>query len=370
MLATLQTEWLWFDELGQDQVFWTILQSRWVAAGLTGLATTAFMLGNFWVVERAAPPGTARFRAILLRRVPGDLARRGRVRRQQGRGGGLAAGRALAPPERLRHRRPAVPQGRGVLRLLAAALPADRPLAPPHGRGHARLLVRRARGNRGAPHDAGPGVRHAHGPGSPAGARRPAPSRSRLAALAQPVRPRASARRGQARGRVVHGRARPPALDPGARGGLRRLGGHPPVLSRAAIVVAPGDRAGVGGGGRARQPVVRAVGGPALLRRSPDAVEGASLPRALGQVHPARLRARPRGRTPGADGRHDLPSGAQGQPGRAQEHPALGQRRPPAADRPATARSARTTTSRTSRSTATATTESHGRCSSPSGSST
>ena len=33
-------------------MFWTILQSRWVAAGLTGLATTAFLLGNFWVVER------------------------------------------------------------------------------------------------------------------------------------------------------------------------------------------------------------------------------------------------------------------------------------------------------------------------------
>ena len=101
-------------------------------------------------------------------------------------------------------------------------------------------------------------------------------------------------------------------------------------------MVPPGDRAGVGGGGRARQPVVRAVGGPALLRRSPDPVPRATVSRALGQVHPARLRARPRGRAPGADGRHDLPSGAQSQPGRAQEHPALGQRRPPAADRPAT----------------------------------
>jgi uncharacterized protein len=75
IFAQFETEWLWFDEVGQKGVFWTIVASKWLTAGLVGLATTAFLLGNFWVVERTAPgdarllrehPGTARLRRILL----------------------------------------------------------------------------------------------------------------------------------------------------------------------------------------------------------------------------------------------------------------------------------------------------------------
>jgi uncharacterized protein len=53
--AHFQTEWLWFHELGQERVFWTLLTSRWLAGGLAGLGTTAFLLGNLWIVERSAP---------------------------------------------------------------------------------------------------------------------------------------------------------------------------------------------------------------------------------------------------------------------------------------------------------------------------
>jgi uncharacterized membrane protein (UPF0182 family) len=73
--AQFQTDWLWFEELGQERVFWTIQASRWLTGSLAGLATTMFLLANFWVVERVAPPdarlprghrSTARLRRILL----------------------------------------------------------------------------------------------------------------------------------------------------------------------------------------------------------------------------------------------------------------------------------------------------------------
>jgi uncharacterized protein len=75
ILAQFQTDWLWFNEVGQGRAFWTMLASRWLAGGLTGLATTMFLLANFWVVERTAPldaqlprdhRSTARLRRILL----------------------------------------------------------------------------------------------------------------------------------------------------------------------------------------------------------------------------------------------------------------------------------------------------------------
>jgi len=53
--AHFQTEWLWFHELGQERVFWTLLTRRWIAGGLAGVGTTAFLLGNLWIVERTAP---------------------------------------------------------------------------------------------------------------------------------------------------------------------------------------------------------------------------------------------------------------------------------------------------------------------------
>ena len=53
--AHIQIELLWFTELGQERVFWTMLATRWLAAILVGLATTMFLLANFWTVERVAP---------------------------------------------------------------------------------------------------------------------------------------------------------------------------------------------------------------------------------------------------------------------------------------------------------------------------
>jgi uncharacterized membrane protein (UPF0182 family) len=73
--AQWQTSWLWYHELGQERVFWTMLASKWLTAGLAGTATTTFLLANFWVVERTAPrdaqlprdrPSTARLRRVLL----------------------------------------------------------------------------------------------------------------------------------------------------------------------------------------------------------------------------------------------------------------------------------------------------------------
>ena len=75
IVAQFQTEWLWFNEVGQGQVFWTMVASKWLAGSLAGLGTTMFLLTNFWVVERTAPRdarlprnhrSTARLRRILL----------------------------------------------------------------------------------------------------------------------------------------------------------------------------------------------------------------------------------------------------------------------------------------------------------------
>ena len=54
-VARLQTDLLWFHELGQDRVFWTLETARWLAGGLAGLGTAAFLLANVWIVERVAP---------------------------------------------------------------------------------------------------------------------------------------------------------------------------------------------------------------------------------------------------------------------------------------------------------------------------
>jgi uncharacterized membrane protein (UPF0182 family) len=55
MAAHLETDWMWFHELGQERVFWTLVASRSVAGGVIALATIAFLLVNLWVVERSAP---------------------------------------------------------------------------------------------------------------------------------------------------------------------------------------------------------------------------------------------------------------------------------------------------------------------------
>ena len=78
--AHFQTEWMWFDELGQQRVFWTLLTSRWLVGGFVGLATAGILLGNTWIAERTAPEGAghpdASATTRLLRRImlPAQLA--------------------------------------------------------------------------------------------------------------------------------------------------------------------------------------------------------------------------------------------------------------------------------------------------------
>jgi uncharacterized protein len=71
--AHLETDYLWFNELGQEHVFWKLLTLRWIAGSATGAATTCVLLANFWLVARAAPAdaGLPRSdpRSTLLRRA-------------------------------------------------------------------------------------------------------------------------------------------------------------------------------------------------------------------------------------------------------------------------------------------------------------
>jgi uncharacterized protein len=70
ILAHFQTEWLWFHELGQEHVFWTLVASRWLPGSLAGLGTAAFLFGNLWIAQRIAPAGahlpSARVRRTAL----------------------------------------------------------------------------------------------------------------------------------------------------------------------------------------------------------------------------------------------------------------------------------------------------------------
>ena len=56
VLAHLETDWLWFHELGQERVFWRLLTAKWVEGSLVGVFTTILLLANFLIVERSAPP--------------------------------------------------------------------------------------------------------------------------------------------------------------------------------------------------------------------------------------------------------------------------------------------------------------------------
>jgi uncharacterized protein len=67
--AQVQVEWLWFRELGQESVFWTILANRWLTACLAGLGTTTFLLANLWLVERIAPDRARDSPSLRLRRI-------------------------------------------------------------------------------------------------------------------------------------------------------------------------------------------------------------------------------------------------------------------------------------------------------------
>jgi uncharacterized protein len=54
--AHLETDWLWFHELGQEHVFWKVLTMRWIAGSGAGVATALILLANLWIVARIAPP--------------------------------------------------------------------------------------------------------------------------------------------------------------------------------------------------------------------------------------------------------------------------------------------------------------------------
>jgi uncharacterized membrane protein (UPF0182 family) len=71
--AHLETDFLWFDELGHERVFWKLLTMRWIAGTATGAGTTLLLLANFWLVARVAPADAGLPRAdprnALLRRA-------------------------------------------------------------------------------------------------------------------------------------------------------------------------------------------------------------------------------------------------------------------------------------------------------------
>jgi uncharacterized protein len=55
MVAHFQTDWLWFHELGQEQVFWMLVASKWLPGSIAGLGTASVLLGNLWIAQRIAP---------------------------------------------------------------------------------------------------------------------------------------------------------------------------------------------------------------------------------------------------------------------------------------------------------------------------
>jgi len=70
--AHLETDLLWFEELGKEQVFWKLLSMRWLAGTGAGVATATILLANFWLVARMAPLGAG---------LPSSVAGRGELRR-------------------------------------------------------------------------------------------------------------------------------------------------------------------------------------------------------------------------------------------------------------------------------------------------
>jgi uncharacterized protein len=89
-VAHVYVDWLWFSELGQRQLFWTMAGSRWLMATLAGVGTTVLLLANVWIAERNAPrdPSRVRVRQLLL---PAYLAVAG--------GAGVLVGQTVAATE-------------------------------------------------------------------------------------------------------------------------------------------------------------------------------------------------------------------------------------------------------------------------------
>ena len=319
--AQFQIDRLWFEELGQERVFWTMLASRWLAGSLAAVVTTMVLLANFWIVERTAPAAV---------RLPRRQVANAGLRRMLlvaylavSTAAGVIVGRSvvIADWQQLLlwlHRRDfgvvdplfhrdvgffvfslplyqrvadwlfltiAVALACAVVAHIATGAIRTKPAPISATRGaHAHLLVL------GAVLLLVTGWKH----------------------WLEPVRPRAPSRGRHTARRRVHRRARSPPVAARARAGHARGRGDAAVRGPAALVVAPRPGTGDGRGRGARQPLGPALGRAAPHRGPADPVARAPLPRPLRQVHAAGLRARS-GREPSDAGeRQDLLSRAAG----------------------------------------------------------
>src|SRR5437016_940122 len=71
----LVVEWLWFGEVGQRRVFWTILGARAQLALLFGVAFFLVTFLNVWLARRASPPLTPHYDDFPIRVRVGRMAR-------------------------------------------------------------------------------------------------------------------------------------------------------------------------------------------------------------------------------------------------------------------------------------------------------
>src|SRR5947209_4739963 len=60
-LLGFTADWLWFGEVGQRRVFWTILAARAQLALLFGVAFFLLTFLNIWLARRQAPALTPRY---------------------------------------------------------------------------------------------------------------------------------------------------------------------------------------------------------------------------------------------------------------------------------------------------------------------
>src|SRR5215211_210811 len=73
----LIVSWLWFGEVGQRPVFWTILAAKAQLAVLFGVAFFLLMFVNLWLARRATPALTPRYDDFPIRIRVSRMARAG-----------------------------------------------------------------------------------------------------------------------------------------------------------------------------------------------------------------------------------------------------------------------------------------------------
>ena len=180
----VETDWLWFDELGQEQVFWTLLTAKWMSASLAALATTTLPAGQLLgrrahrACRDAAGPGRSDQRAAApdrRARIPAVSARRGVPGRAQRRAHASWQQIVLwLHRQRLRGRR--IRSSTRTSGFFVFSLPLYQKVA------HWLFLTLAVasvcsfvgtRGNRRDPHEAAARLRHARRTRAPARARRP-----------------------------------------------------------------------------------------------------------------------------------------------------------------------------------------------------